>query len=293
MRGDDTVGAWRERIRETYALRIDRWQLGSTESTSVTRPRWYMMLFPHQGAFVVHSAESAAVIDLNMVLLAPPEAPLWISRGRGAPARGACLSIRPEVFQAMWHHRSPQDGHDKVLCVPLRIPTRASSVLLERMLYRLAAARAMVTTREVDALGVSLVASCVSLVRSADELAVNVRNNILVETLKTILSERLTLGRPRLDQLAAAVKVSPSHVCRLFKRATGISPQRYQRSLRVRAALSGVMDPSGDLCEVALRFGFASHSHFSAVFRREFGVSPSEVRQATQEARLAGDRRIP
>jgi AraC family transcriptional regulator len=35
-----------------------------------------------------------------------------------------------------------------------------------------------------------------------------------------------------------------------------------------------------DLAAVALDVGFASHSHFTDAFRREFGRAPSEVRRA-------------
>jgi AraC-like DNA-binding protein len=43
--------------------------------------------------------------------------------------------------------------------------------------------------------------------------------------------------------------------------------------------------PSGrqlDLTTLALNLGFSSHSHFSAVFRRAFGLTPSQFREATR-----------
>ncbi|MFH1680297.1 MAG: helix-turn-helix domain-containing protein [Candidatus Eisenbacteria bacterium] len=40
--------------------------------------------------------------------------------------------------------------------------------------------------------------------------------------------------------------------------------------------------------DLALDVGFASHSHFTDAFRREFGVSPSDLRRSATLARLAG-----
>lgn len=35
----------------------------------------------------------------------------------------------------------------------------------------------------------------------------------------------------------------------------------------------------GDLTDIALSFGFSSHSHFTDSFRREFGIPPSRLRR--------------
>jgi AraC family transcriptional regulator len=54
--------------------------------------------------------------------------------------------------------------------------------------------------------------------------------------------------------------------------------QRHLNRLRLREALSRVADGE-DLTRVALAAGFYDHSHFANAFRREFGVSPSEMRR--------------
>jgi AraC-like DNA-binding protein len=38
----------------------------------------------------------------------------------------------------------------------------------------------------------------------------------------------------------------------------------------------------GELIDIALDLGFSSHSHFTDIFRRTFGNTPSAVRQALQ-----------
>jgi AraC-like DNA-binding protein len=52
----------------------------------------------------------------------------------------------------------------------------------------------------------------------------------------------------------------------------------YVHELRLRTALERVADGE-DLTRVALDLGYASHSHFTSLFRRAFGVTPSDFRQ--------------
>jgi AraC-like DNA-binding protein len=95
-----------------------------------------------------------------------------------------------------------------------------------------------------------------------------------VEAVKTFLAARLT-ERVTLDDVARAVHVSPFHLARIFQQQTGVPVHRYLTQLRLRASLERLSD---DLTVVALELGFSSHSHFTDAFRREFGVSPSEMR---------------
>jgi AraC-like DNA-binding protein len=54
---------------------------------------------------------------------------------------------------------------------------------------------------------------------------------------------------------------------------------RYLTRLRLRAALERLAGGVHDLTALALEIGFSSHSHFTDVFRREFGRTPSAVRR--------------
>jgi AraC-like DNA-binding protein len=53
--------------------------------------------------------------------------------------------------------------------------------------------------------------------------------------------------------------------------------------LRLRASLERVAEQRADLTSIALDLGFSSHSHFTDVFRREFGKTPSEFRKTVTE----------
>jgi AraC family transcriptional regulator len=88
------------------------------------------------------------------------------------------------------------------------------------------------------------------------------------------MGDRLTL-----DGVARELNTSPFHFARLFQHGTGVPIHRYLTLLRLRASLERLMDAREDLTTLALELGFSSHSHFSDLFRREFGVTPSEFRK--------------
>ncbi len=84
----------------------------------------------------------------------------------------------------------------------------------------------------------------------------------------------------KLEDVAAAVHLSPFHLARLFKQVSGRSPHQYLVQVRVNAARSLLSAGSGQrsLAEVAAAVGFADQSHLTRQFKRHFGVTPSQVR---------------
>jgi AraC family transcriptional regulator len=99
----------------------------------------------------------------------------------------------------------------------------------------------------------------------------------IVRYVEQVLSKRW-YERMTLRDIASTVGLSPFHLCRLFRRATGTGLHQYRQQLRVRGSLEGVVDASKPIVEVALEAGFSSHSHYSSTFHREFGRTPSSVR---------------
>ncbi len=82
----------------------------------------------------------------------------------------------------------------------------------------------------------------------------------------------------RLADLARRAGCSTFHLCRAFRRVTGLTISAFRRSMRLRLALDRLRDGHDDLTSLAFDLGFASHSHFTAAFRRQFGLTPSRFR---------------
>ena len=100
----------------------------------------------------------------------------------------------------------------------------------------------------------------------------------LVASTREVLSEGFTQPLT-LDQLAREVHSSPFHLSRTFRRVTGVALHSYITELRLRESLERVWDSTIPLDRVACDLGFSSHSHFTARFRRSFGVMPSALRK--------------
>jgi AraC-like DNA-binding protein len=81
-----------------------------------------------------------------------------------------------------------------------------------------------------------------------------------------------------LSEIAAALGVSPFHLCRTFRRVSGMTLHAYRNELRLRSALEQ-LESGGDLTTLALDLGYSSHSHFTSSFRVLFGVPPSAIRR--------------
>jgi AraC family transcriptional regulator len=86
-------------------------------------------------------------------------------------------------------------------------------------------------------------------------------------------------ARPSLGELAASVGVHPVTLARAFRRAFGCTVGEYLRRLRIERAAGQLASSTQPLAEIALAAGFADQSHFSNVFRRRVGMSPSAYRR--------------
>jgi AraC-like DNA-binding protein len=88
-----------------------------------------------------------------------------------------------------------------------------------------------------------------------------------------------------LADIARAVHCSPFHLARTFRRRTGQSLHGYRTRLRMTQALHRLRGGERDLALLATDLGYASHSHFSGVFGRCFGTTPSRMRADLAAAR--------
>jgi AraC family transcriptional regulator len=82
-----------------------------------------------------------------------------------------------------------------------------------------------------------------------------------------------------LQQLAALAGLSKFHFHRLFKRAVGEAPSRYQLNLRMHEAKRLLRETKKTALDIGLEVGYTNASHFARVFRRETGLPPSDYRK--------------
>ena len=92
---------------------------------------------------------------------------------------------------------------------------------------------------------------------------------------------------PTVAALAAKVGMGLVRFVREFKVTYGATPHQYIRQRRLLRARELLRSTDASLSAVALETGFASHAHFSTVFRAATGVTPSNYRRAISDAKIA------
>jgi AraC-like DNA-binding protein len=94
-----------------------------------------------------------------------------------------------------------------------------------------------------------------------------------------------TLARAdSLPELAAHVDLSVSHMARLFREETGISPARYLHHLRMERARLLIERTFLSVKEVMACVGFSDPGHFARDFRRHHGITPTRLSQQSWAA---------
>lgn len=82
----------------------------------------------------------------------------------------------------------------------------------------------------------------------------------------------------RIEDVATAVDVHPSHLAKTFRNHFHVSLGTYIRQLRIEWATRQVAETEEPLSAIAARAGFADQSHFTREFRKRTGLSPRRYR---------------
>ncbi|PYP99213.1 MAG: hypothetical protein DMF82_25595 [Acidobacteria bacterium] len=226
--------------------------------------------------------------------LLPPRARVPVSRGELGDGRRSHRPLlpqrrRPLPDESPLRRRSVHDRPGRPFCYR-RAPSAPQVYLTQRLLAReLDDPTALDPSAVIEtalALAASAVASAFPAAKAPRPSAATRRERQARERVEAVRSEiaRAYDRHQPLEELAATVGFSVYHLCRTFRKHTGLPVHRYRNRLRLRAALERLADPGVDLTGVALDVGFSSHSHFTAAFRAEFGVTPSQVRRSRFKA---------
>jgi len=81
-----------------------------------------------------------------------------------------------------------------------------------------------------------------------------------------------------LEQIAASVHLSPSHISGLFRKETGQTVSAYIGFVRIEKSKQLLKTTQLSIAEIASRCGFEEQSYFSRVFRKQTGLSPKAYR---------------
>lgn len=81
-----------------------------------------------------------------------------------------------------------------------------------------------------------------------------------------------------INEICNTIYISPCHFQRIFKNATNKTPYQYITEFRVNKSKEKLKEESISIAEIARLCGFLSGGHFSTVFKKNEGQTPSEYR---------------
>lgn len=83
-----------------------------------------------------------------------------------------------------------------------------------------------------------------------------------------------------LDQIAENMYLSPFYISKVFKSETGDTPIRHLINIRLEKARERLAGGwAGSIQEVAASVGYDDAYHFSKLFKKRYGISPSQARK--------------
>ncbi|MFF7549364.1 AraC family transcriptional regulator N-terminal domain-containing protein [Streptomyces canus] len=95
-----------------------------------------------------------------------------------------------------------------------------------------------------------------------------------------------------IDEISEVARMSPATLHRHFKAATGMSPLRFQKHLRLQEARRLLFTRDVTAAQVAQEVGYVSATQFNREYRRAYGLPPGRD-AARLRTRLAEAREVP
>ena len=114
-------------------------------------------------------------------------------------------------------------------------------------------------------------------------LQVKGNDDAMMEKVMLCIRENLSDADFNIEQLAENVGMSRTHLYRTIKRLTGFNASEFLRNIRLEQAARLIKEKKVSVSQVAYTVGFNSQSHFSMIFKKHFGVSPTTFLEENKE----------
>ena len=98
----------------------------------------------------------------------------------------------------------------------------------------------------------------------------------LMERIMKVVNKNLSDSDFNVEMLCKEVGISRTQLHRKMKDMTGLSTSEFIRNIRLEQAARLLKEQKINVTQVAYTVGFSNLAHFSTIFRKHFGVAPSE-----------------
>jgi len=106
----------------------------------------------------------------------------------------------------------------------------------------------------------------------------NSQNNNIISKAQLFIKSNYSRNI-KLDDVAAAVYLSPNYFSSLFKKITGYTFSQYLVKKRIDAAKKFLTQSDIPIKEIVLKVGFDDYNYFNRTFKRIEGIPPAEYRK--------------
>ena len=93
-----------------------------------------------------------------------------------------------------------------------------------------------------------------------------------------------------LEEIGRLVKMSPTSVCRYFKRHTHQNLWEYLNSYRINRAAQIIAESNLTISQIGNSCGFSNISNFNHAFRERVGTTPGEYRRKFRASALSSEK---
>ena len=98
----------------------------------------------------------------------------------------------------------------------------------------------------------------------------------LMERIMQSVNKNLSDSDFSVEMLTRDVGMSRAQLHRKMKEMTGLSTSEFIRNIRLEQAARLLREQKINVTQIAYTVGFSNLAHFSTIFRKHFGVAPSE-----------------
>ncbi len=109
-----------------------------------------------------------------------------------------------------------------------------------------------------------------------ENVEVKGNNDALMDRVMKVINAHLSDPDLNMDVLTQEVGISRAQLHRKMKELTGIPTTEFIRNLRLEQAARLIKENKINITQVAYSVGFNNQAHFSTVFKKHFGMTPTE-----------------
>ena len=116
---------------------------------------------------------------------------------------------------------------------------------------------------------------------NASRLVLEKRTVRLVSNAQSIVLEHMR--EPiNVQSIAQLLRISPNYLSAIFKAETGVRLTEYITNIKMREAARLLRETQKHITEITILVGYDNANYFSRIFKKQYGISPSEYRRGSE-----------